>query len=113
MTNEDQELWQQAMKLVAPLGTPQSGGASWASEQLPSIKLDHDLHGKTLQAAYDYMVDLIDEATSLDVTMLRIITGKSGELNRQFPLWMKSPRFKTWIRSATQESTGGSWLLRL
>lgn len=73
----------------------------------------HDLHGMVVDDAFKYVKELIVEASEYDVGELRIITGKSGRIFREFPQWMNLPLLREYVRGHSLEQNGGSYLVFL
>ena len=46
-----------------------------------------DLHGLTLDQAYDRVKNAFRDCHSRGIKKLKVITGRSGEICRQFPVW--------------------------
>jgi len=46
-----------------------------------------DLHGLTLDEAYNRVKDAFADCYSKGIRKLKVITGRSGEICRQFPMW--------------------------
>ena len=46
-----------------------------------------DLHGLTLDEAYNRVKDAFQDCYSKGIRKLKVITGRSGEICRQFPMW--------------------------
>ena len=51
---------------------------------------EHDLHGYTVQRAFEWVQYWINEAHRDGVRRLKIITGKSGQIHHEFPFWMEN-----------------------
>ncbi len=45
-----------------------------------------DLHGMTVQQAYEATMEFVNQSDG----KINIITGKSGQINREFPRWLES-----------------------
>ena len=43
-----------------------------------------DLHGFTLEEAYNEFTDFIYEAYTQNITKVEVITGKSGQIRKEF-----------------------------
>ena len=46
-----------------------------------------DLHGLTLDQSYNRVKNAFRDCYSKGITKLKVITGRSGEICRQFPVW--------------------------
>jgi DNA-nicking Smr family endonuclease len=118
ISKEDLVIWQEAVKGVTSLDMPTDVTSSQPSvvrsyphaEWMPHT---HDLHGFTVEGAYRYMVALLDELQNHNYGVVRIITGKSGQIRQEFPAWMQTSRLSLHIRKIHIESTGGSFIVWL
>lgn len=73
----------------------------------------HDLHGFTVDEAHKYVASLVEEAHQFGIGELRIITGKSGRISREFPQWMNTRNFQRIVRGVVSENDGGSYIIYL
>ena len=53
-----------------------------------------DLHGFTLEEAYQEFTDFIYAAYQENISKVEIITGKSGRIRQEFPHWAESSHQK-------------------
>jgi DNA-nicking Smr family endonuclease len=53
-----------------------------------------DLHGLTQSEAHMELLHFLRSATARDARLVLVITGKSGVLRRQVPLWLALPEFR-------------------
>lgn len=121
IAQDDYQEWLKAIKGTTPLSTtdkvqaptPEVAHYPSTPPETKAFQLVHDLHGMTHNTAYDFLKTLIQSAYEENIYELRIITGKSGELKRWLPLWMKSPAFSSMVKKTHLEYTGGSYLLTL
>jgi DNA-nicking Smr family endonuclease len=56
-----------------------------------------DLHGHTQAEAHSVLLHFLRKASSDGAKLVLVITGKSGVLKRQVPLWLGLPEFRTLI----------------
>ena len=49
-----------------------------------------DLHGLTLEEAFDEFTDFIYEAYTNNLSKVEIVTGKSGQIKKEFPYWSEN-----------------------
>ena len=92
MTEDDKKIWKAVTDTVTPLGHPgcRKRPKACAPTQQPS-KLD--LHGMTVQGAYDASVMFLENATSKTV---EIVTGRSGQIRQEFERWLENhPKVKS------------------
>lgn len=69
-----------------------------------------DLHGLTLDEAYDRVKAAFQDCHSKGIRKLKVITGRSGEICRQFPIWAE---LDTFVKSVTLNRDGGSYSVRI
>lgn len=67
-----------------------------------------DLHGLTLNEAYQLVKNTIFQ----NYKEITVITGASGEINRQFPFWLENHELAPKIHSVSNINNG-SFLLKL
>jgi DNA-nicking Smr family endonuclease len=71
------------------------------------MRADVDLHGYTVQRAYRIVMDLIENRGSRKA--ITIVTGKSGQIRREFPLWVECHPA---VREVEELSSGGAFRIR-
>jgi DNA-nicking Smr family endonuclease len=59
-----------------------------------AIDARFDLHGLTQSEAHGELLHFLRSATARDARLVLVITGKSGVLRRQVPLWLALPEFR-------------------
>ena len=69
-----------------------------------------DLHGLTLEEAFDEFTDFIYEAYKNNFSKVEIVTGKSGQIRKEFPYWSENSHQ---IRSIEVSWHGGSFIVKL
>ena len=69
-----------------------------------------DLHGFTLEDAFDEFTDFIYEAYNDNLSNVEIVTGKSGQIKKEFPFWSENNHQ---IRSIEASWHGGSFVVKL
>ena len=92
MTPEDKKLWERVTEGM------KSSGISFENfiSRIPSIRerffisTTLDLHGLDLNSAYIQSVEFIKIARIHRFKYVTIITGLSGQIKREFPLWMET-----------------------
>jgi DNA-nicking Smr family endonuclease len=68
-----------------------------------------DLHGLTVQDAYNEFQYAVNECRSKGIKKLKVITGK-GQISSEFPHWCDTnPKIKSW----TINHDKGSYLVRI
>ena len=69
-----------------------------------------DLHGFTLEEAYEEFTDFIYSAYQDGVSKVEIITGKSGKIRQEFPHWSESSHQIQYIETSWH---GGSFIVKI
>lgn len=119
ISNDDLKLWHAVIETVTPLDYTSSDVTSSQPCNVRSysdkgtIATTHDLHGLTIEAAYRFLIGVIIALNEHEIKSVRIITGKSGAIRSEFPLWMNTPVFLMKIRRFRLEDTDGSFILDL
>lgn len=76
-----------------------------------------DLHGHTQAEAHSALIAFLQRSAARDKRMVLIITGKSGVLRRQVPLWLALPDLRELIvgveSAAIQHGGEGALYVRL
>jgi hypothetical protein len=90
LTPEEENLWSRVKGTITPLGEPRRPGFNAFLQLLnpyPSWVLD--LHGMTVYEAFNRVKSFVQDAYLADVRRVTIITGKSGVIASEFPLWVE------------------------
>jgi len=69
-----------------------------------------DLHGQTLEQAQKDVSEYLDDIHKNGIRDITIITGKSGEMLRELPMWLEG---NPHISSCELKKNGGSYKIRL
>ena len=69
-----------------------------------------DLHGLTLEEAYEKFQNFIFEAYNDNVLKVEIITGKSGQIRKEFPYWSENSHQ---IKNHEISWHGGSFVIKI
>ena len=77
------QLWEAIKSSVIPLGQPRGPGIKRA-DPLPPEPREIDLHGLTIQDAFENVMAFLDCSPYRRVL---VITGKSGQICKEFPYW--------------------------
>lgn len=72
-----------------------------------------DLHGLTVQKGYNKTLMFIKMSFLNHKSACKIITGRSGQMNREFRGWCNSKIFNTYVEEVYQDFHKGSWTVRL
>jgi DNA-nicking Smr family endonuclease len=111
--NDDMEEWKRATNGVHKL----------EAKQMVSMKdnpvytspareiLGYDLHGMTVQQAFEHTIKLLQRAYEYHMDKFTIITGKSGQIRREFAGWLENPELAKYVRYYRQQSSGGSFVV--
>lgn len=101
MKPEDLQLWKDVMS-----GAVRIPLARDVVKSKPKIANEIDLHGMTTQAAYGAAMEFISQAVAMQKKSIVIVTGLSGSIRTEFPLWIENLRN---IRKITPISGGGAF----
>ena len=120
MNDEDKAIWSAFIKTVVPLKSQPKGFFERVryifrrppmTQKLPTCL---DLHGFTLQEAFDVFRDFLDRHYLLGTRKITVITGKGpkeqGALKREFPLWLERAGIREKILNVgyAPQNRGGS-----
>jgi DNA-nicking Smr family endonuclease len=105
----DHYLWDIFIKSIRPLCLGK-GSYKPSTTQAPTFNKVLDLHGMTVQLAFLTVNDFIAEAKKNNTTTITIITGLSGEIRREFPVWLD---FHKGIKSHQILNGGGAFQIKL
>ena len=115
--SEDEVVWQVYARSVKPLKKT----AEQAKKPLPQrlrahkqeriLSYELDLHGYTLDEAYNCLKLFITVHVHAESRVIRVITGKgingTGKIKNEIMLWMETPFFKEKIRETRWLNDGG------
>jgi DNA-nicking Smr family endonuclease len=116
LTKGDRDLWSRTTKDVRPLGkasvSPCEGHRTIGALTPRNEPYDPvmDLHGYTVHEAHGMVDDHIYQGIESGYKQITVITGRSGQINQELPRWLEGHRQ---VRSVSQKSNGGSWLIVL
>jgi DNA-nicking Smr family endonuclease len=60
-----------------------------------------DLHGHTQDEAHAVLLRFLRRVSAAEKKLVLVITGKSGVLRRQVPMWLSTPEFRPLVISTT------------
>ncbi|PCJ96652.1 MAG: hypothetical protein COA52_01235 [Hyphomicrobiales bacterium] len=72
-----------------------------------------DLHGKTVQQGYNLTLSFIKIHALSGKKTVKIITGRSGKMKKEFERWMSNPVFKPYIKEIHEDFHKGSFVIKL
>jgi DNA-nicking Smr family endonuclease len=61
----------------------------------PKIKID--LHGFTVQEAYEYVFENLEFYESDGLKEVEVVTGKSGQIRKEFPNWLDAKGYTSTV----------------
>ena len=70
------------------------------------IDARHDLHGHTQHEAHAALLRFLRRVSEAEAKLVLVITGKSGVLRQQVPLWLGTPEFRDMIISTDTAAIG-------
>lgn len=119
MSPEDKEIWKKVTDGVIPLTfTPEAAAIRSPALVVNSIHTPHnryfsptlDLHGMSVNQAHIETKTFFYKAKLFKLKYVRIITGLSGQIKREFPFWLEN---MSGIRRVEVLSGGGSFKIYL
>jgi DNA-nicking Smr family endonuclease len=104
---------------LPPLATgTQPGGvdsATWhrfRTGKLP-VARTLDLHGHTVQRAFEALVAFLRDAHAEGVRCVEVVTGQSGALRRELPLWLNLPELRPLVLATAHPHAANPGAVRL
>jgi DNA-nicking Smr family endonuclease len=99
------------------IGTHPGGvdSASWhrfRTGKLPAVRT-LDLHGRTVQRAFHALTAFLRAAHAEGVRCVEVVTGQSGVLRRELPLWLNLPEFRGMVLAAAHPHAANPGSVRL
>ena len=126
MTDEDLIYWQQFISSIKPLNLKKGSEKvkPVLKERLkikprPEKQISYilDLHGFTLQEAYDSVLKFINIHYALSSKSILIITGKGltgeGKIKKEISNWLETNKLKEKILKFQMENDGGAFRIHL
>jgi DNA-nicking Smr family endonuclease len=109
-TPEDSKLWNIVKRRCVPLGQPVPGDPVTSRlEQAPRPRL-LDLHHCTLEEAYSATREFIEHARDEGWREIEIVTGRSGQIRREFETWaVQNPK----VRGIEPLHGGGAFRVKI
>jgi DNA-nicking Smr family endonuclease len=92
-------------KREAPVAAPKIAALTRREKQRvarghDAIDARLDLHGHTQDEAHGALLRFLRRASGGDMRLVLVITGKSGVLRRQVPMWLATAEFRALVISA-------------
>lgn len=113
LREDERKLWEDftsGVKFEIPDTVPVPSRVARPQVQDISFSTILDLHNYTIQEAYQASSAHLEQAFYLGIRKVQHITGKSGQISREFETWAKlHPR----VRKIQKQNDGGAWLLWL
>lgn len=72
-----------------------------------------DLHDLSIDRGFNKTLCFIKMHKMKNTRNVKIVTGRSGKMNREFEHWMRNPSFKPLVKSFKSWDDRGSWLVTL
>lgn len=101
-TKEELELWRKVNETDLP--------AFLSVKNIPPFESTLDLHNMTIQDAYNAVYSHILKSYENGYNKILHITGKSGNICKEFPFWIERNKY---VRYAESLNGGGSWKITL
>jgi DNA-nicking Smr family endonuclease len=110
LTNEDKAIWKAWVDKF--MNTKLEIISKWSTRASLSTRLD--LHGMTVQDAYNAVYEFLEQHSSLKTKKVHIVTGKSGMISKEFKTWVSNMKFVRRIEPIHDKKGGiGSYNLWL
>jgi DNA-nicking Smr family endonuclease len=115
MEDNDKEEWMRAINGVQPLDQKQTISMKNVPVFTGPTKevLTYDLHGMTVQQAFDHTIKLCARGYECNMSQITIVTGKSGQIRREFEAWLENPSISRYVRGFRPLPNGGSFYVYL
>lgn len=102
MKEQDLKLWKSFVKDVQKLDNKNIVKKETSIKISKSIQNDFssvlDLHGYTLNNAFQITLDFIEKNYNIGNLKVTIITGRSGQMYQEFVGWLSNPKISRYIR---------------
>jgi DNA-nicking Smr family endonuclease len=100
-----------------PGGLDKSSWNRFRSGKLPVMRTI-DLHGRTVQRAYDALHAFLITAHADQVRCVEVITGRGsgengGAIRRELPIWLNQPSLRPFVLAATHPHPANPGSVRL
>ena len=99
LTDDERKLWQYAMENFQIV---------YVRPRIEIRETIIDLHGYTLQSAYNKTYDFVYGSYIYNIKQILIITGKSGEICTECKRWLETDKFLNYIRRSQLLNDGGA-----
>lgn len=108
---KDINLWLEYIKEVSPLDRSTLSETIIPSKKIsinprPALGNTLDLHGFTLNEAFDKLELFLQEHYYNRNRNVKIITGASGDIKQYFPHWLDNPRLRRYVSSYNNINSG-------
>lgn len=114
ISDEDLRVWEEFVKSGVTLierDYPKSDPRRPKTEKPKEIPKNYiDLHGLTVHEAWATTLNFIQKSQQNNQRKIKIITGYSGQIRKEFTGWLVSEKFKKYI-SSYQEKNRSSFLV--
>lgn len=105
---KDLWLWRRVAETVTPLSEPKQPARPQPLARLGLITT-LDLHGLTIRQAFEATRELIANGRAASLTHVTVITGRSGQIRQEFPIWLET----FGVRRYAELNGGGAFKIRL
>lgn len=109
LSDAERNLWLRVMSLPL-LFNPIALKNTMKEKERKAFNRQIDLHGYTVQDAWHKVNAYIDEAKHLSVKEVLIITGKSGDICKEFPSWMS---YRVDVKECRPQNGGGAYTVKI
>lgn len=70
-----------------------------------------DLHGETVNSAYIMCMDFIENSVKNNIKSVTIITGRSGQIKKEFKMWISMNKYVNMYKQLPNEGSYKLWLI--
>lgn len=106
---DDMHLWKLVKETIAPLAQPRPQATLVQARPVQHVTT-LDLHGMTVQQAYQTTLAFIISAAQHKVSRVTVITGRSGQIRAEFRFWVEHhPK----VRQIAALNGGGAFSLKI
>lgn len=114
LTKDDLKVWEYVTRNVTKLNEPRKPVIP-TEQNYSQLITTLDLHGYTLQEAFDTVISYLDLCYTYNVKSVTIITGKGkgdATIRREFPHWLEHPVIVDKV-SEYQELNQGAFRIKI
>lgn len=117
LTTDDVTAWNSVIESLKPLHKKNNRHIKYLvnkiNNKISNLRYILDLHGYTVQEAYDNLFDFIKQHNEIKTKYIVVITGKGTEekeglIHKEIINWFDTNRFKKYIKKYEWINSGGA-----